>query len=89
MSKYKYLTNFKQFETPYGKVTKGTQTSHEYKLGDNVKVDDINEKHAGKEGVIVVPTDLHEVKENQGDMVKVKFTDGKSDYVSIYQLNKI
>ncbi len=89
MSKYKYLTNFKQFESPYGKDSNGTQTSHMYKVGDNVIVDDINEKHAGKEGVIVVPTDLHEVKEKQGEMVKVKFTDGKSDYVSIYELNKI
>jgi hypothetical protein len=83
---YKYLTNFKNFISSYGKVTKGTQTSHDYRVGDCVVVDDINENHAGKEGVIVVPTDM---KEKNTDMVKVEFKDGKSDYISIYQLKKI
>lgn len=89
MSKYKYLTNFKQFETPYGKITKGTQGSNDYRVGDKVLVDDKNEKYAGKHGVIVVPTDIHKVKENSSEMVKVQFTeDGKSDYISIYELTK-
>lgn len=89
MSKYKYLTNFKQFISPYGKVTKGVQTSHQYRVGDAVLVDDKNEKFAGKEGVILVPTDLHETKDKFAEMVKVKFTDGKTAYISIYELAKI
>lgn len=89
MSKYKYLTNFKKFQTPYGKITKGTQTSHEYRLGDKVIVDDKNEKHGGKEGFIIVPTDLHKTKDDHKEMVKVEFEDGKSDYISIFELGKI
>lgn len=87
---FKYLTNFKNYHNGFGKVSKGTQGSNDYRVGDKVEVYFTSEKYAGLQGVIVIPTDLNKVKpEEVHTTVKVRFNDGKEDYISIYNLNKI
>jgi uncharacterized protein YecE (DUF72 family) len=82
---FKYIQNFKSFDNGFGR-TMDVRKTKEFRIGDKVEVSQ-GVEHEGKQGVIIVPKDLHKAKE--ADMVKVEFVDGGSDYISVHSLFKI